>query len=161
MPERARVVAAGRVVIFVASALVVVSCAALVDLHEVPYVEREVSPPNDVASDGTASAKPDGSVDSGTCSVQGDGMLHCANRAGSPLRAEARQSAPIVNTLRTASSYFECWSAGELHAGGNTTWYYTIGDDNPSHGWIPAVLLYSPDSFDANPSAFGLRNCRP
>jgi hypothetical protein len=148
------------------------SCAALVDLQDVPYgsIDSEAStessvadassaPPQDAVAGPEAAPKPTADVDASACGVQADGKLHCTNRIDSPVRAEPKASAPIVNTLRTTSSYFLCWGAGELHAGGNTTWYYTVGDDNPNLGWVPAVLLYTPDAFDANPSAFGLRNC--
>lgn len=146
------------------------SCAALVDLEDVPYgsVDSDASaessvadassaPLEDAVAEPEAAPKPD--VDASACGVQGDGRLYCTNEVDSPIRAEPNASAPIVNTLRTTSSYFLCWGAGELHAGGNTTWYYTVGDDNPNLGWVPAVLLSTSDAFDANPSAFGLRNC--
>ena len=50
-------------------------------------------------------------------------------------------------TSRTTTSWFTCWGTGQLHAGGNTTWYYTQGDDNGHWGWVPAVDLETPSSF--------------
>jgi hypothetical protein len=97
----------------------------------------------------------------GACEVRADKKLHCTNRQNAPLHSLPMESAPVVNTLRTTSSYFECWAFAEKHAGGNTTWYFTLGDDNPMKGWTPGVMLNTPNAFDANPTAFGLRNCPP
>lgn len=94
-----------------------------------------------------------------SCGVRGDGKLHCTNRDNAPLRSAANGGAGIVNTLRTTSSWFTCWAPGALHAGGNSTWYFTVGDDNGNWGWIPAVLMHTSSAFDANPSAHGLKRC--
>jgi hypothetical protein len=94
------------------------------------------------------------------CRVEADGKLHCTNRANAPLRSAPGGGAGVVNTLRTTNSWFSCWGTGELHAGGNTTWYYTLGDDNARWGWIPGVMLNTPDAFDADPTRHGLRACR-
>jgi len=64
-----------------------------------------------------------------------------------------------VNTLRSTSSWFECWFPGQLHSGGNTTWYWTLGDDNGSRGFAPASALDTSSAFDANPTAHGLAKC--
>jgi hypothetical protein len=172
MRDRAR----AAVVLF-AVAAAVVSCAGLVDLEHVTYGDgdgagtpaeggssggdaaeaatdaQSVPVDVDVPKDGAAT------VDAGTCGVRADKRLYCTNRANAPLYAQPNKSAEIVNTIRTTSSYFLCWGTGEPHAGGNSTWYYTIGDDNPNLGWTPGVMLNTPDAFDANPRAFGLRNC--
>ena len=95
----------------------------------------------------------------GACSVQGDGRLHCDDRAGTLMHAAPNAGSAVVNTLRTGHSWFDCWAAGERHAGGNTTWYHTLGDDNGNWGFVPGVALQTPDSFDANPSAHGLKRC--
>lgn len=168
MSHRAR----ARLVAQVAAATIVAvtGCAAVVDLERVSYRETDADAGVDagvpidamVVSDATIDRDADaGWLDTGdpTCGVRSDGKLHCTNRKDAPLRSEPRSSAPIVNTLRTTSSYFSCWGVGELHAGGNTTWYYTIGDDNPSYGWVAGVMLNTPDAFDANPSAYGLPKC--
>jgi uncharacterized protein YvpB len=93
------------------------------------------------------------------CSVHGDGKLYCTNTGGAAMHASTTASSPVVNHLRTTYSWFECWGSGEQHAGGNTTWYRTIGDDNSSRGWIPAVDLGTQSEFDANPTARGLKAC--
>jgi N-acetyl-anhydromuramyl-L-alanine amidase AmpD len=95
---------------------------------------------------------------SSTCNVHADGKLYCTNSAGAPIYASANGGA-IVNHLRTTSSWFDCFSFGALHAGGNHTWYHTIGDDNGNWGWVPAVHLNTAGAFDANPAAGGLRSC--
>ena len=97
----------------------------------------------------------------GDCGVHGDGRLYCTNKGGSAMYAAPRASSAMVNHLRSTHSWFECWATGDAHAGGNTTWYRTQGDDNPSHGWVPAVDLSTSMAFDANPSALGLARCGP
>jgi hypothetical protein len=93
------------------------------------------------------------------CGVQNDGKLHCGNTANAAMHSVANSESPVVNHLRTTTSWFDCWGKGELHAGGNTTWYHTLGDDNGNWGWVPAVDLKTSDTFDANPSAHGLKQC--
>jgi hypothetical protein len=92
------------------------------------------------------------------CGVQGDGKLHCDNDPGAAMRAEPKNGAAIVNRLRTGNSWFDCWTTGDRHAGGNTTWYHTLGDDNGNWGFVAAVDLSTPSAFDANPS---FRRCAP
>jgi hypothetical protein len=94
-----------------------------------------------------------------SCSVHGDGRLFCNNTPGAAMRATPHLSSAVVNHLRTSFSFFECWGTGDRHAGGNTTWYRTIGDDNSNRGWIPAVDLSTTSAFDSNPSAHGLAHC--
>ncbi|MDB4935228.1 MAG: hypothetical protein JWP87_2200 [Labilithrix sp.] len=158
-----------RAVFAVAASMLVVSCAALVDLEEVPYAAGDAATadhrdaaPIEPALDAGAAGKgvADATAgDASACEVRADTKLHCTNRVNAPLHTLPKESATVVNTLRTTTSYFLCWGTGELHAGGNTTWYYTQGDDNPNLGWTPGVMLNTPDAFDANPTAFGLRNC--
>ena len=93
------------------------------------------------------------------CAVQGDGKLHCSNKAGAPLRAAPTNGGAIVNHLRTTNSWFDCWKTGDRHAGGNTTWYHTIGDDNGNAGFVAAVDTSTTSAFDANPSAAQLAKC--
>jgi uncharacterized protein YvpB len=93
------------------------------------------------------------------CSVHADGKLYCTNTPGAAMHAAMTASSATVNHLRTTYSWFECWGTGEHHAGGNTTWYRTTGDDNPSKGWIPAVDLSTQPDFDGDPSARGLAKC--
>jgi Domain of unknown function (DUF1906) len=93
------------------------------------------------------------------CDVHSDAKLHCVNDADSAMYKSSNFGSGVVNHLETTNSWFECWGTGELHSGGNTTWYYTLGDANGNWGWVPAVDLSTPSSFDANPSAYGLAHC--
>jgi hypothetical protein len=93
------------------------------------------------------------------CAVQADARLHCANAGGAALRAAPRNASPVVNVLRTTNSWFDCWTSGDRHAGGNTTWYHTVGDDNGNAGFVAAMALHTSDAFDANPSAARLARC--
>lgn len=95
----------------------------------------------------------------GGCRVRADAKLYCDNAANAAMYAEPSSSSEVVNHLRSSFSWFQCWGTGELHAGGNTTWYRTLGDDNLAVGWVPAVKLKTQGSFDANPSADGLPHC--
>lgn len=105
-------------------------------------------------------ARPDGGgPPASECGVNADGVLYCANRPDVPLLATPARAASVVNTLRTTTSWFTCWGTGELHAGRNTTWYRAVGDDGPASGWLPASMLDTSDTFDANPSAQGLKRC--
>jgi hypothetical protein len=102
---------------------------------------------------------PVGTGGGGGCTVAADKKLHCDNRSGAKLRAQAKNQSPVVNVLHTTNSWFDCWTVGELHAGGNSTWYHTTGDDNANQGFVAAVDLKTPDALDANPSAAGLAKC--
>ncbi|WP_394846386.1 DUF1906 domain-containing protein [Pendulispora brunnea] len=94
------------------------------------------------------------------CGVHSDGKLYCTNTVGAAMRSTPRNGGTIVNRLRTSPSWFTCWGTGDQHAGGNTTWYYTQGDDNPNWGWVAAVDLSTTSAFDADPSAHGLKKCQ-
>jgi hypothetical protein len=100
-----------------------------------------------------------GAGQSDACSVHNDHRLWCDNTPGAAMRSTPNLNATVVNHLRPTFSFFECWGTGDLHAGGNTTWYKTIGDDNSNRGWIPAVDLATTSAFDSNPSAHGLPHC--
>ncbi len=149
--------------------LVVSACAAALDLHEVEYSATDASlaeADGDRDSVGDAppfeTSKPDAAgTDASACGVHADGKLYCTNRLDTVLRSQPTLTAPIVDTLRSTASIFLCWGVGEPHAGGNSTWYYTNGDDNLELGWAPAVSLGTSDAIDANPSAFGLARCKP
>jgi Domain of unknown function (DUF1906) len=93
------------------------------------------------------------------CNVHSDGKLYCANKAPSAMYSATNTGSAVVNHLRSTSSWFDCWGTGALHAGGNTTWYHTLGDDNGNWGWLPGVDLSTPSTFDANPSAYGFKHC--
>lgn len=79
----------------------------------------------------------------GSCSVQGDKKLHCTNDDNIPMRKNPWAASPIVNHLRTTSSWFDCWFPGEPHAGGNNVWYWTQGDDNANFGFVPAADVHT------------------
>jgi len=100
-----------------------------------------------------------GSAGPGNCAVRSDKRLYCTNAGGAAMRSEPNLSSTVVNHLRTTFSWFECWGTGQLHAGGNTTWYKTLGDDNANRGWIPAVDIATSADFDHDPSAIGLPRC--
>ncbi|MFT3764458.1 MAG: DUF1906 domain-containing protein [Minicystis sp.] len=93
------------------------------------------------------------------CNVHSDGKLHCVNTAHAAMYKATNDASGVVNHLETTNSWFKCWGTGQKHAGGNTTWYYTLGDDNAKWGWVPAVNLSTPSTFDADPSAYGLPHC--
>jgi hypothetical protein len=95
----------------------------------------------------------------GACSVHNDGKLYCGNTVGAPIYAATNAESAVVDHLRSNPSWFDCWSTGEMHAGGNTTWYHTEGDDAGKTGWTPAVNLDTTSDFDANPTAKGLMPC--
>jgi hypothetical protein len=102
---------------------------------------------------------PDGALD---CSVHVDGKLHCSNTLGATLYAQPTYTSAVVDHLGARYSAFDCWGIGDKHAGNNTTWYRTYGNDNVDHprqGWVAGVDLATPDQFDANPSAAGLPRC--
>jgi len=98
---------------------------------------------------------------SNDCAVRSNGRLYCNNVGGAAMYASTTTSSKVVDHLRTTYSWFDCWGTGELHAGGNTTWYHTEGDDNGNWGWTAAVNLSTSAAFDANPSAQGLQRCQP
>ncbi|HVY48067.1 MAG TPA: hypothetical protein VHB21_19400 [Minicystis sp.] len=126
-----------------------------VDLHTTSAFDANPSA-HGLAKCGGGSPPP---PDPANCSVHSDGRLHCDNTAGAPLRSAPTNSSSVVNHLRTTNSWFTCWKDGDLHAGGNHTWYYTEGDDNTHWGYVPAVDLDTTSAFDANPSAHGLPAC--
>jgi hypothetical protein len=94
-----------------------------------------------------------------SCDVHADGKLYCGNTPGASIYSATNAESGVVDHLESNPSWFDCWATGELHAGGNTTWYHTQGDDNGDWGFVPAVDLNTASSFDANPSAQGLPAC--
>ncbi|MDH6502453.1 hypothetical protein [Streptomyces sp. SAI-149] len=101
---------------------------------------------------------------SAECGVRAsDGRLWCGNGAPAILRSGAYHEANITGQLYSTFSWFDCWTYGGLHGGGNTTWYHTKGDwTAPGYdgwGYVPADWVNTPSSFDADPSARGLRHC--
>jgi hypothetical protein len=95
------------------------------------------------------------------CVIYTDGQLYCGDKPGALLDHPVA-SGSVVNHLLTDYSSFECWGTGDLHAGGNRTWYYTDGDDpGAPRGWLPGVNVWTPDGFDADPTKYGFRQCAP
>jgi hypothetical protein len=123
------------------------------------YHDNGFEPIRYIHIDGAGDPPPPGGGGGSSCGVQSDGKLHCDNTPNSAMYSSMSTSSSVVNTLRSSNSWFTCWGTGELHAGGNTTWYYTEGDDNSSWGWVPAVDLDTTSAFDSNPSAAGLAQC--
>ncbi|MGX1268386.1 hypothetical protein [Streptomyces phaeoluteigriseus] len=96
------------------------------------------------------------------CGVRAhDGRLWCGNRGSAPTRAEPFHESPITGLLQSTFSYFTCWSPGGLHGGGNTTWYRTVPDwsSDGREGYVPADWVFTPSTFDADPSRYGLPRC--
>jgi phosphate-selective porin len=97
------------------------------------------------------------------CVIKIDSRLWCNNNSQALIRASAHHSAEITGQLLTGYSWFDCWASGDLHGGGNTTWYHTKGDwTRPGYdgwGYVPANMLYTSSEFDADPTAYGLRHC--
>lgn len=92
-----------------------------------------------------------------SCGVS-SGKLRCSNQVTAMLE-KPYSSSRQVNVLRTTYSWFRCWATGQAHAGGNSTWYYTLGDDNANWGWVPAVKVNTTGYFDTHASSYGLPRC--
>ena len=124
-----------------------------------PAVELQTASSFDANPSAAGLPRCGGNGGTANCNVHTDGKLYCVDVAGAAMHASPTLGSAVVNHLRTTNSYFQCWGTGDRHAGGNTTWYYTIGDDNGNWGWVPAVDLQTNSSFDANPSAAGFPHC--
>jgi len=129
-------------------------------LNDPPYPAVVGSQPGVMGMTISGFISPAGSGGSGggDCGVHGDHRLYCSNRV-TPIRQNPWSESPVVDTLRSTYSWFTCWWAGELHAGGNHTWYWTQGDDNGAWGFVPAVALDTPDDFDTSALEHGLPQC--
>lgn len=93
------------------------------------------------------------------CAVRSDQRLYCTNKVPANIRSAAKNAATIVDELRTSYSWFSCWTVGERHAGGNTTWYYTLGDRDGKWGYVAAVDVMTPAGFATDPTARGFVKC--
>ncbi|GAA1615752.1 hypothetical protein GCM10009789_82290 [Kribbella sancticallisti] len=76
------------------------------------------------------------------------GKLYCGNTYDAPIYRLPRSTAndkpePVIDRLRTTFSYFNCWTTGQQHAGGNNIWYQTVGDVTHSTGYIAARWVYT------------------
>ncbi len=88
-----------------------------------------------------------------------NGKFYCSNKGNSPMYGAPKLNASTVNTLKTTWSWFSCWTTGDKHSGGNTTWYYTLGDATSQWGYLPASSIETTADFNANPSQCGLPKC--
>lgn len=95
----------------------------------------------------------------GGCAARGDGRIYCENKPNAPIYSTPGFTR-IVDRLKTTTSWFDCWSSGALHGGGNRTWYHTQGDNYGNWGWVPAVEMKTTGEFDADPTSRGLPKCR-
>ncbi|MFE4634901.1 hypothetical protein ACFRJ1_16210 [Streptomyces sp. NPDC056773] len=97
------------------------------------------------------SAEPDCAIRES--SPQGDwgGMawpidLYCANTPGD-VTSQSFTGSPVTGRMTKTKSWFVCWKIGAPHAGKNSVWYYTKGDEvvnNPGQqawGYMPANAL--------------------
>jgi hypothetical protein len=124
---------------------------AQTDAHADADVADSSLPPSDAASE-LPPAGPD-------CSVHADQKLYCTNANPSNIYAGPDPSTMLVDQLLHSYDWFTCWVTGTLHAGGNTTWYYTQGDVHGNWGYVPAVDLNTTSQFDSNPTLYGLAHC--
>ncbi|WBQ02155.1 hypothetical protein [Kribbella sp. CA-293567] len=78
------------------------------------------------------------------------GNLYCGNKVNASIWKSPRYDTPtgnpveIVDTLRSGFSYFQCYTIGQSHGGGNSIWYRTYGDDHGAWGYVPAVDVWTP-----------------
>lgn len=87
-------------------------------------------------------------AEAGSCYASG-GKLYCGNTYDAPIYRLPRSVAgdkpePVIDRLRTTFSYFNCWTEGQWHSGGNNIWYLTVGDVTHSTGYIAARWVYTP-----------------
>jgi hypothetical protein len=84
----------------------------------------------------------------------------CGNRPGALMygNADVNTATAVMDSGR---SWFLCWRRGQMHAGGNNVWYYSLGDraisspvDRQKWGYMPAVDVYT----DTDPWA-GMPQC--
>lgn len=72
----------------------------------------------------------------------------CDNAPGD-VRLQSFTDSPVVGRMITTRSWFVCWKTGDPHAGGNSIWYYTQGDEIVSRpatrawGYMPAHMVHS------------------
>jgi hypothetical protein len=112
-----------------------------------------------VAAAAPATAAPATPAPAASCYASG-GTLYCGNAYNANIYAAPRYTKPggnpetVVDHLLTTFSWFDCFSYGQRHGGGNTVWYHTQGDVNHQYGWVAAVNVWT--SVDPFP---GVRQC--
>ncbi|MDQ1038401.1 hypothetical protein QFZ75_004817 [Streptomyces sp. V3I8] len=113
---------------------------------------------------GVIAAPAAGAASDDDCVVRvSDNRLWCGNNSPVITRKGACHEAPVTGQLLANYSWFDCWTSGELHGGGNTIWYHTAADwAHPNYdewGYVPADWVGTTGSFEADPTAHGLRRC--
>ncbi|NUR90348.1 MAG: hypothetical protein HOY71_40250 [Nonomuraea sp.] len=76
-----------------------------------------------------------------------NGHLYCGNKARVTIWRSAEYSKydrDAIDTLMSNPSYFECYTRGQKHNGGNNVWYRTYGDVHGRTGYVAAVSVYTP-----------------
>lgn len=111
----------------------------------------------------TAGVAAAGNAGSGSCNSS-KGTLWCGNTYNAaifrdPDFGSPDKPTPVVDRLKTTYSWFSCWSTGDKHSGGNTTWYYTTGDVNGRSGWVPASSVFTNAGYDKDKTKPGLERC--
>ncbi|MFE4538980.1 hypothetical protein ACFRKB_28570 [Streptomyces scopuliridis] len=72
--------------------------------------------------------------------------LYCTNTPGD-VTSQSFYGSPVTGRMTKTTSWYVCWKVGAPHAGKNSVWYYTQGDEvvnNPGQqgwGYMPAVAL--------------------
>jgi hypothetical protein len=137
------------------------ACIETMESEMTPGAEPTAAAAELAADREPSAGKADDAVgrDKAGCGVRSDGRLYCGNRAPVPVRRFKYPSAEPVNWLRTTYSWFDCFGRGDIHHGGNDTWYLTQGDDGIYWGWVAAGDVYTSSEFDAHPDRFGLEEC--
>jgi len=98
-----------------------------------------------------------GTEPASTCALDDQNRLVCDNAPDADIHAEPNVASPVVDVLRTTTSWFDCWTEGEDWGNGHTVWYHTTGDDNGLSGYVPGSIIVGPSSFD--PASAGLVAC--
>ena len=77
------------------------------------------------------------------------GHLYCGNVYNASIKqipAYDQNGVPVktVDNLHSTFSYFECYTTGQQHSGGNNIWYHTYGDVTHKWGYVAAAAVYTP-----------------
>ena len=127
-------------------------------VRELTDVFAETSADTSV-TDARADTRGEAAVGGPDCSVHADKKLYCTHKNPSLVRSTPRNAGTIIDNLTGDYDWFTCWTTGDLHAGDNTTWYYTQGDLNDKWGYVSANELNTTMEFDKNATAYGLAKC--
>lgn len=77
-----------------------------------------------------------------------NGHLYCGNVYDAsvkqvPAYSRAGVPVPTVDHLRSTFSYFQCYTVGQRHSGGNSIWYRTYGDVTSRWGYVAAAAVFT------------------